>query len=167
MRLRQGLGIAALASAFLAAPPVSADKSQPIAQRKALYAPWNPADMPARRKEQGLIGPGTNAPFPARSFPSYLKKPDTIDKLMPAARAAARQAGGRTPLGLVESGKQHFNHCKVWEWALEHGGWTIEDLIVTRSTSIIKGWNHSNQKHFRKAICFFWVIRKTGEKKTV
>ena len=68
-----------LASAFLAPSPTLADKSQPIAQRKALYALWNPADMPARRKEQGLIGPGTNAPFPAPSFPSYLKKPDTIE----------------------------------------------------------------------------------------
>ena len=86
--------------------PALADKSQPIAERKTLYAPWNPADMAKRRKEQGLIGPGTTAPFPEPSFPSYLKKPDTIDKLMPAARSASRQTGGRTPLGLVESGKQ-------------------------------------------------------------
>lgn len=108
MNVRQGVGIAALAASavMLAQSPANADKSQPIAERKALYAPWNPADMPARRKEQGLVGPGTNAPYPAPAFPSYLKKPDSVDKLMPAARAAARQAGGRTPLGLVETGKQ-------------------------------------------------------------
>ena len=90
--------LARLALVAICALPqaATADKSQPLAERKALYAPWNPADMPARRKEQGLIGPGTTAAFPAPAFPSYLRKPDTIDKLMPAARSAARQTGGRT-----------------------------------------------------------------------
>jgi hypothetical protein len=98
---------ATLILAGLFAPhAVLADKSEPIAQRKTLYAPWNPADMAKRRQEQGLIGPGTTAPFPAPAFPSYLKKPDSIEKLMPSARSASRQTGGRTPLGLAEAGKQ-------------------------------------------------------------
>ena len=98
--------LAAFISGLFVVPGVAlADKSQPLAERKALYAPWNPADMVKRRQEQGLIGPGTTAPFPAPAFPSYLKKPDTIDKLMPSARSASRQTGGRTPLGLVEAGK--------------------------------------------------------------
>jgi hypothetical protein len=37
-------------------------------------------------------------------FPSYVKPPKTIDDIMPYARAAVRQTGGRTPLGLVEKG---------------------------------------------------------------
>jgi hypothetical protein len=97
----------AVFSAFFALSGVAlAEKGQPLAERRALYAPWNPADMVKRRQEQGLIGPGTTAAFPAPSFPSYLKKPDSLDKLMPSARSASRQTGGRTPLGLVEAGKQ-------------------------------------------------------------
>ena len=97
---------ASIAGLLLSPVSAMADKSQPLVERKALYAPWNPADMAKRRQEQGLIGPGTTAPFPAPAFPSYLKKPETIDKLMPSARSASRQTGGRTPLGLVEAGKQ-------------------------------------------------------------
>ena len=37
-------------------------------------------------------------------FPSYVKPPKSIDDIMPFARAAVRQTGGRTPLGLVEKG---------------------------------------------------------------
>ena len=42
--------------------------------------------------------------YPAPRFPSYLKPPKSIDDIMPFARAAVRQTGGRTPLGLVEKG---------------------------------------------------------------
>ena len=42
--------------------------------------------------------------YPAPRFPSYLKPPKNIDDIMPYARAAVRQTGGRTPLGLVEKG---------------------------------------------------------------
>src|SRR5689334_15587593 len=42
--------------------------------------------------------------YPAPRFPSYLKPPKSIDDVMPYARAAVRQTGGRTPLGLVEKG---------------------------------------------------------------
>jgi hypothetical protein len=101
-----GALIAAAIGVLIAPPdPGFADKSQPIDQRKALYAPWSPDQMAQRRKEQGLIGPGTSKPFPAPAFPSYLKKPDSVEQLMPQARAAVRQTGGRTALGLVDAGK--------------------------------------------------------------
>ena len=89
----------------LAPQPASAQGKQTLDERKALYAPWSPDQMAQRRKEQGLVGPGTTKPVPAPAFPSYLKKPNTVDELMPQARAAARQTGGRTPLGLVEPGQ--------------------------------------------------------------
>ena len=104
------LRVAAMSLAILFAcgsfsTPVLADKSQPLAERRAIYAPWNPADMAARRKEYGLIGPGAQKPVPPPAFPSSLKKPDNIEALMPAARAASRQSQGRAPLGLVNAGK--------------------------------------------------------------
>ncbi len=99
-----GTAMAAALSAMLALPD-AATAQQTLDQRKALYAPWSPEQMAQRRKEYGLIGPGTTKPVPPPAFPSYLKKPDSIEQLMPQARAAVRQTGGRTPLGLVDPGK--------------------------------------------------------------
>ncbi|HET8564026.1 MAG TPA: hypothetical protein VFM35_09160, partial [Candidatus Binatia bacterium] len=42
--------------------------------------------------------------YPEPRFPSYVKPPKSIDDVLPFARAAVRQTGGRTPLGLVEKG---------------------------------------------------------------
>src|SRR5262245_31551357 len=42
--------------------------------------------------------------YPPPRFPSYVKTPKSIEDIMPFARAAVRQTGGRTPLGLVEKG---------------------------------------------------------------
>ncbi len=42
--------------------------------------------------------------YPEPRFPSYVKPPKSIEDVMPFARAAVRQTGGRTPLGLVEKG---------------------------------------------------------------
>jgi len=42
--------------------------------------------------------------YPRPRFPSYVKPPKSIEDVMPFARAAVRQTGGRTPLGLVEKG---------------------------------------------------------------
>jgi hypothetical protein len=42
--------------------------------------------------------------YPQPRFPSYLKPPKSVEEIMPFARAAVRQTGGRTPLGLVEKG---------------------------------------------------------------
>jgi hypothetical protein len=104
--LALGAAVAAAITAVLALPHLAlAQSSQPIDQRKALYAPWSPDQMAQRRKEFGLIGPGTTRPVPPPAFPSYLRKPDSIDQLMPQARAAVRQTGGRTPLGLADPGK--------------------------------------------------------------
>ena len=44
------------------------------------------------------------AKYPTPRFPSYVKPPKSIEDIMPFARAAVRQTGGRTPLGLVEKG---------------------------------------------------------------
>jgi hypothetical protein len=97
---------AALLGAIVALPEAAfAQSPQPLEQRKALYSPWSPDQMAQRRKDYGLVGPGTSKPVPPPAFPSYLKKPDSIEQLMPQARAAVRQTGGRTPLGLVEPGK--------------------------------------------------------------
>lgn len=43
--------------------------------------------------------------YPEPRFPSYLKAPTSVDDVMPFARAAVRQTGGRTPLGLVKPGQ--------------------------------------------------------------
>src|SRR5947208_13594199 len=43
--------------------------------------------------------------YPPPRFPSYLKPPKSIEDIMPFARAAVRQTGGRTPLGLAEKGQ--------------------------------------------------------------
>src|SRR6266496_338306 len=51
-----------------------------------------------------FAGAAESPKFPAPRFPSYLKPPKSIDDVMPFARAAVRQTGGRTPLGLVEKG---------------------------------------------------------------
>jgi len=84
-----GIAITAALSALLTAPD-AATAQQSLEQRKALYAPWSPDQMAQRRKDFGLIGPGTTRPVPPPAFPSYLKKPDSIDALMPQARAAVR-----------------------------------------------------------------------------
>src|SRR5215475_6433798 len=101
-----GAAIAATIAAILTLPGAAlAQSNQTLDQRRALYAPWSPDQMAQRRKDYGLIGPGTTKPVPPPAFPSYLKKPDSIEQLMPQARAAVRQTGGRTPLGLVDPGK--------------------------------------------------------------
>ena len=53
------------------------------------------------------IGFGTGAEkarYPEPRFPSYLRPPKSVEDVMPFARAAVRQTGGRTPLGRVEKG---------------------------------------------------------------
>ena len=43
--------------------------------------------------------------YPAPRYPKYLRTVTTVEPLMPPARLAARQIGGRTPLGLIKSGE--------------------------------------------------------------
>lgn len=52
----------------------------------------------------GLAHSAEKPKYSTPRFPSYLKPPKSIDDVMPFARAAVRQTGGRTPLGLVEKG---------------------------------------------------------------
>ena len=44
--------------------------------------------------------------YPSSRFPDYVIRPNTIGDVLPFARAAVRQSGGRTPLGLVQAGKR-------------------------------------------------------------
>ena len=50
-----------------------------------------------------LVSGAESTKYPAPRFPSYLRPPKSIYDVMPFARAAVRQTGGRTPLGLVEN----------------------------------------------------------------
>ena len=43
---------------------VGGPQAKSAAERNRIHAPWNPRDMDRLRKEVGLIGPGTQAPFP-------------------------------------------------------------------------------------------------------
>jgi len=45
------------------------------------------------------LGAAESSRYAAPRFPSYVKPPKSIDDIMPFARAAVRQTGGRTPLG--------------------------------------------------------------------
>jgi hypothetical protein len=73
-------------------------------ERNKGYAAWDPKNMEKLRKEVGLVGPGPQSPYPKATFPGYLKKPKSIEEMMPQAQAAVLQKGGRVPLGLAEPG---------------------------------------------------------------
>lgn len=79
---------------------------QSAQQRGSNFASWSPERMGELRKQYGLIGPGPQSRIPEAKFPSYLKKSKTVDELMPAARAAVTQTGGRVPLGLANPGDE-------------------------------------------------------------
>ena len=106
--LTRALGIATVAAVAGALLPAStiAQPGQPIEKRKAVYAPWSPDQMTQRRKELRPDRP-RHRPAGARRlrFRPISRSRTSIDALMPQARAAVRQTGGRTPLGLVEPGK--------------------------------------------------------------
>jgi hypothetical protein len=84
-----------------------ADRAAPasIEARKGIYAAWSPDRIAELRRAEGLVGPGPQGRPPEPSFPSYLRKPQSVEELMPAARAAVTQTGGRVPLGLVRAGE--------------------------------------------------------------
>lgn len=73
-------------------------------ERNRVHAPWDPADIDTLRREMGLIGPGPQNPLPTARFPGYLKKPESVEQLLPQARYAVIQKGGRSPLGLAGQG---------------------------------------------------------------
>jgi len=75
-------------------------------QRGANFASWSPEKLAERRKQYGLVGPGPRSKFPEARFPIYLRKPKTVEEILPAARAAVTQTGGRVPLGLANAGDE-------------------------------------------------------------
>ena len=145
--LTRALGIATVAAVAGALLPAStiAQPGQPIEKRKAVYEPWSPDQMKQRRKQLGLIGPGTDRPVTPPAFPSYLKKPDNVDALMPQARAAVRQTGGRTPFGLIEPGKTVLIVVgELRELASRHdgaGGDRTRAEGARRQCIIVKTWD--------------------------
>jgi hypothetical protein len=60
---------------------------------------------------------------------------------------------------IVESGKQNWNHCHVWEIALA-AGFRAEDLFILTGRTPIVGHNHHRQQHARKDHAYFWVFRR-------
>jgi hypothetical protein len=60
---------------------------------------------------------------------------------------------------IVESGKQVWNHVKVYELGCNLG-WKAEDLFVLVAGNRMVGHNHSRQVHARKFHSFFWIFRK-------
>ena len=60
---------------------------------------------------------------------------------------------------IVESGKQVWNHIRVYEWA-RLWGFRAEDLFILTGKGSIVGHNHSRQVHARKTHSYFWVFRK-------
>lgn len=111
MNKQFGITALAVAAVMAATGPLLArehlterQKAMSAEERNLVYAPWDPADMGKLRKEVGLIGPGSSAPYPAPRFPDYLKTPESVEEIMPQARYAVQQKGGRTPLGLAEAG---------------------------------------------------------------
>ena len=77
------------------AQPAIAQPAQTLEQRKAIYAPWSPDQMAQRRKQQGLVGPGTTRAVPPPAFPSYLKKAELRGRV-DAAGARRRAPDRRT-----------------------------------------------------------------------
>jgi hypothetical protein len=51
-----------------------------------------------------MLGPGPQSRPPEPRFPAYLKPITKVEEVMPSARAAVAQVGGRVPLGLAEPG---------------------------------------------------------------
>ena len=61
---------------------------------------------------------------------------------------------------IVESGKQVWNHCKIWELCRDNGMYPM-DLFVLVARNRIVGHNHKKQQHARKFTAYFWVFKKT------
>lgn len=121
---------------------------------------------------------GEKEKYPAPRFPSYLKPPKSIEDVMPFARAAVRQTGGRTPLGLVEKGKtvllvatDHVAEPMVLEAVrrayAERGvtarimkehelrGLTLEESLAIRKAEV---WYTSEQGYFEADFTGTWPI---------
>ncbi len=103
------LGVAS-AGVFSAAPAFAQQLEIPKAaqggqDRAHVFAPWSPDQINATRKKYGLVGPGPTKPYPEPRFPRSLRAPNSVDDMMPGARAAVSQTSGRSPIGLVKRGE--------------------------------------------------------------
>ncbi len=63
------------------------------------------AQTPAKGKYDALKRKYVKGEYPEPRFPAYLKPAKNVDEVLPFARAAVRQIGGRTPMGLVNPGQ--------------------------------------------------------------
>ncbi|HET7730674.1 MAG TPA: hypothetical protein VFK48_11635 [Usitatibacter sp.] len=103
MKTRSVVLAAAAAAIVVPAGWLAAQDTKPDSRGTA-FAPWDPAKMAERRKAYGLEGPGPAAKPPQPRFPAYLRKPASVEELVPLMRAAVTQTGGRVPLGLANAG---------------------------------------------------------------
>jgi len=74
-------------------------------ERANVFAPWSPDQLGEVRKKFGLVGPGSTKPYPEPRFPKSLRAPNSVEDMMPGARAAVAQTSGRSPIGLVKRGE--------------------------------------------------------------
>ncbi len=58
----------------------------------------------------------------------------------------------------VESGRQHWFHVKLYEWAMDSGA-KVKDLFTLTQTRRPM-MRHKSQHHARKNVSFLWVIQK-------
>jgi hypothetical protein len=104
--LAAGILAACIANAPASAQQAPAAAPSQTVDRPHIFAPWSPDKLAERRKEFGLIGPGPSKPYPAPRFPASLKAPNSVEDMMPGARAAVAQTSGRSPIGLVKRGEK-------------------------------------------------------------
>lgn len=64
---------------------------------------------------------------------------------------------------IVESGKNVFNHVKIYNMAVDLGFVGLDLFILTASHRMI-GHNHANQQHARKLHSYFWVFEKSARR---
>ena len=63
----------------------------------------------------------------------------------------------------VSSGKQYFNHCFIYNTAIDIGFYPIDLFILLSKSRITAKWQQ-NQKHARKYHSYFWVLKKCNNK---
>lgn len=61
---------------------------------------------------------------------------------------------------IVEHDRNVWNHCHVWQMAINCGFEAVDLFILLNQHQMI-GFNHTKQVHARKAHCYFWVFRKS------
>ena len=62
----------------------------------------------------------------------------------------------------VSTGKQYFNHCYIYNSAVESGFYPLDFFVLTAKNRLVADWQKNNQKHARKFHCYFWVFQKVN-----